>query len=423
MRKSYRRRCLSCKKLKIKCSGDLPNCEYCIATERSCQYPDFEINHVEFDHGGALKKNETISDLARVKPRAVVDQASVYGDNSYYSPLTIYPMTMSNIYNKTDEEMRTVGFFASRGSLVIGAGNLKGCQMWASIGVQLALENEGVFSGVMAFSTSLMNMVPSMLDHSISSLEYFDRAIKNCALLVASPTPNDALVMGLTSSLIFAYAMTTPVAIPILSENESQETDLVGLAKATLKLNMNYDYLLSNTPMKCLIQRSELFEGMKLNFEFIAYLEALLDDQVADHDMSYAKYSIYKQTIFLLSSFWSKSVCDGCMNPMVYLLSWLPEDFIALCRNKDPFAVVLFSYVAVSLAVSIFHGQICNIWVKQVNNLILAVPNYLKEAVEKALRMVTRDEFAMDVSHLQGLIRWVTPEGKPVEPWQVLIGP
>lgn len=38
--KKSRNRCLSCKKLKIKCDEAKPKCEYCEHTKRECIYPD-----------------------------------------------------------------------------------------------------------------------------------------------------------------------------------------------------------------------------------------------------------------------------------------------------------------------------------------------------------------------------------------------
>jgi hypothetical protein len=417
-----RKGCLSCKKLKIKCSEELPSCEYCTATKRICQYPALEIKNVKFMEGRVDKKTKG-SDGDKASSEIILAKLS----NSAVAEAVItacsvgHPTPISSIYKRTVEELRTVHFFANKGCLVIGAGNQRGSQMWAKMGVQLSLESDEVLSGVMAFSTSLMDMLSNRIPHTRPSVEHFNAAIKNCAALLNDPTPGKALVLGLTSTLILAYAMTNPSTVPILSEEGSLETDVVGLALGTRKLNTQFGYLLKETPMKYIIfAKDVLLDAPEIELEFIEYLTSLLDDQVADHNLEYDEYHVYKETINLLRSFWSKTLQDGSMNPMVYLLNWLPEEFTVLRRKKVPFAVVVFDYVAASLILAVFRGQTSQQWVNHICDSYRLVPDYLQDSVEKALGMVAGVEFVMDVGRMRGLSRLVTPAGTPVDPEHAL---
>ncbi|EMG50656.1 putative zinc finger upstream protein 3 [Candida maltosa Xu316] len=92
-------RCLSCKKLRIKCDLARPKCEYCAHTKRDCIYPN-EGNE------SSTKPTNLASDL----------------------PLT----QTSKLLSVTQDELRALKFFDEKGKFIVAFKNQRYIDMWMS---------------------------------------------------------------------------------------------------------------------------------------------------------------------------------------------------------------------------------------------------------------------------------------------------
>ncbi|CAI5760671.1 unnamed protein product [Candida verbasci] len=416
IRKRSRNGCLSCKSLKIKCSETKPSCEYCVHTQRICQYPKPK----------PLKKDLKKSKLSKIdtEEEIIIDidkdfslSSELFGSSEvqllkknlqyYYEKPFQHDILTRNLVltqatsmlNISRFELRLLNFFDNECINLFSYGINEGIHnTWKYKVPYLFLESELVRQSIFSFaalglSTTFELDVLQDIDSIDSDTNFkqtfkFDQLDKSNIFLTTTTyflevltktrnimsnsdlkDPPVAKELTVSSVLLFAFLAVHPhKMVPLINFNKDNETaDLLSIAKGVRYTIVECGPTILNSELSGLLfyRGIDKMDPPSLNKCQFPIIRNLMDDlyKFNDHEHTISKDAVIEESIDLLMkaiygvSFFKFPV------PLYRWLMIISDQFRELLYLKHPFGLkVLYIHSALSSIARFQFYNDHNIW-------------------------------------------------------------
>lgn len=365
-------RCQSCKKLKIKCDGVFPQCEYCSHTGRQCVYTDASVviyrPHLQLLDINSLQRQLGVTGFQfrllkyfhesllpqKVKEAPILDmwqkQVPYLFHESVLVRNSMYCLSCMNAAEKCDlsgwiDDVNETNLF----SMVIGDGNLQ--QFLKSATSQYYRET----------LQDTFQTIQQVIDHR---------------KVLTSVT--EAAEIVFSSSLLFSYlSLQTDHIVPLLSPDTNQP-DLVSMSYGMREAMMLCFPLLFKSPFSALFYKDELMNPPKCErLPFTKELQGQLDALHENARIPTSRYVVYEQAVATMGDLMAGAAQRDSSIVIYKWLFMLDAEVYRLMRlEKDQFALkLLFIYSCFNIFTGFYICRQNNVWMDYIDSYMKMLPD------------------------------------------------
>ncbi|KAH3675715.1 hypothetical protein WICMUC_002507 [Wickerhamomyces mucosus] len=336
VRKRSKTGCVSCKRLKIKCSEDKPVCEYCLHTNRECIYPNsMIINNCQSTknlNSTNVHLNITRSELRLLKFFTEFS-GSFFSFNKVDQLKNLWSIEVPKLWNQSDLVKNAIFTMSS-------------IRLWAEY------ELNNIHTIRLEYDEEDEQKNNTLLDKTSS---YFSKTLQ----LIQNTTPVDydsTIQSVIAHIIVFTYVSIHPLPpLSLVSFNNEQSVDLFHISES-LHINFieGYEFfkdskfeILSNAGERSIFIPEKTYESM---FPFINYLKKYVTDSDCD-DLGFVSYMNVIDQIEL-----------GCYRSLK-LEYPLPifRTIFGISREKD-FVILLRQMDHIALKIMFYFSSLCSIY-------------------------------------------------------------
>lgn len=401
--KKGRNRCLSCKKLKIKCDEAKPKCEYCEHTKRECIYPDPNMNKKRGRKPKTVKTIEKVENVERINASPVELWNSQMCLNSVARQLEIsqFEFRLLHYFQKhyirienTDPLNKVWKFQVPKlwqESDIVRQSifSLSAMHLWALCDLT-SLMQEDIMDYKSKKITFLKNISSNELLLNPNTLktylyektgEYFTNCLQrtNCMMdaIISQnyviATVFQAAEVVISGILLFSFLALQPHGlIPLLSYDPTTP-DILSMCKG-MKTSMSYAFpLLYNSPYRGLFHLNEIMDPPRITekdrYPLIEYLRDELKETTKQGKLLDGQYEVFKWSIDLLEIDFYRTIETSNPLPIyrwIFLVDIKMYDIIKIHKNSFGLKL-LYIYTCLCVMCQFRIDQKANIWLEYID--------------------------------------------------------
>lgn len=390
-------RCLSCKKLKIKCDEATPKCEYCEYTNRECIYPDVskKKTRVKNPQSVIIKTIEIIEDLNSSPADLWISQMGLNSTScqlgvsffelrllhyfqAHYvkvnegNPLDrVWHIEVPKLWHQSDIVRQSI--FA-----------LSAMHLWALCDLTTLMQEDILDSRSkrMSFLSDVNHEELSLHPNDLriyllnKTSEYFTNCLNRTNSMMGAIISQEYVVttvfqaaeIVISGILLFSFLALQPNGlVPLLSYNEDTP-DVISMCKG-MKISMAYAFpLLFNTSYHGLFHRNELLDPPTITekdrYPMVEYLRDKLDEIIQNDGMDDEQIKLFKRSIDLIEIVFYRTIESSCPLPIFKWIFLVEVEFYdVIKKDMNSFGLkLLFLYTCLCVICKFRIDKTSNIW-------------------------------------------------------------